>query len=238
MLNPSKCFLLQSIFKVIIMGTSDFTALDVASFKEAMSRGALALDNRSAVVTIDGFIPGTITIGKETSVMAILKELFPNNQEIILIAAPGNEIDFQTRLLKAGFKNVTGYLSGGYTSWLDAGLSTDMLISVDPDELMMDLPFDPKLTMVDLRSEFEFGQGHLKAAINLPIVDLADIAEIANYDDDQNIYLISSEISDCIIAATMFKKFGLHNIRFVNGGWQAIEKTPAVKIIRDTPTLN
>ena len=39
---------------------------------------------------------------------------------------------------------------------------------MEADELAMDLPFDDHLVVVDVRKEPEFGEGHVKDAVNLP----------------------------------------------------------------------
>ncbi len=38
-----------------------------------------------------------------------------------------------------------GYLDGGYAAWQQSGEESDMIIDVEPDELMMDIPFDDRL---------------------------------------------------------------------------------------------
>ena len=49
-----------------------------------------------------------------------------------------------------------------------------MIIDVEADELMMDIPHDKNLVVVDVRRETEFADGHLKDAVNLPLNDMND----------------------------------------------------------------
>lgn len=218
--------------------SQNIPSLSPVELRDALKSGAIILDNRSSFLSVEGFVAGSVIVGNDSNAVLLFKDLFPADKEIITISDAGHEAEFQSRLQRVGFKNITGYLDGGFNTWLAAGFATDMIISVDADELMMDMPYDPKLTIIDLRNELEFEQGHLKSAINLPIEELSDVAEIANYEDDNNIYFIASNNYSSLIAASLFKKFGLHNIRIVNEGWSAIERIPKVQIIRDTTKLN
>ncbi len=88
----------------------------------------------------------------------------------------------------------------------------------------MDIPFDEHLVLVDVRKEAEYGDGHVKQAINVPLNDLTDPGSMADFDDNHNIYIHCQSGFRSIIAASLIKKEGIHNIRNVVGGWKAINE--------------
>jgi rhodanese-related sulfurtransferase len=81
----------------------------------------------------------------------------------------------------------------------------------------MDIPFDDNLVVVDVRRETEFGDGHITNALNIPLDELTDPGNLANFDDNHNIYIYCGSGYRSVIAASLFKKQGLHNIRNVTG---------------------
>jgi len=99
-----------------------------------------------------------------------------------------------------------------------------MIIDVEPDELLMDIPHDPNLVVLDVRRENEFSNGHLKDALNLPLSNMSDPGSMATIDDTQNLYIHCAGGYRSVIAASLFKRQGFHQIRNVLGGWSAISK--------------
>jgi rhodanese-related sulfurtransferase len=130
-----------------------------------------------------------------------------------------------------------GYLEGGFDTWLQSGGKIDLIIDVEADELLMDMPHDPNLIVVDVRKESEFANGHLPEALNLPLSDMTDIAELAQFEDSQNVYLHCAGGYRSVIAASLLKREGVHNIRNVQGGWDKIKEQENVKIIKEKTAL-
>ena len=113
-----------------------------------------------------------------------------------------------------------------------------MIIDVEADELAMDIPFDDNLVVVDVRKENEFAEGHVKDAINLPLNDMTDVAQIAQFEENQNIYIHCASGYRSLIAASILKKQGYHNLRNVLGGWDAIKEQKNIKTEKEASVLN
>lgn len=156
----------------------------------------------------------------------------------MVVTEPGDEEAAEQELLKIGLPDISGFLEGGFDSWTNTGEPTDLIIDVEADELMMDIPFDKNLVVVDVRPETEFADGHLKNAINIPVQELADPGSMANFEDEHNIYVHCGGGSRSITAASLLKRQGIHNIRYVSGGWREIKKQKKAEIIKETNTLN
>jgi len=53
----------------------------------------------------------------------------------------------------------------------------------------MDIPFDENLVVMDVRKPAEFADGHVKDAVNIPLDEFTDLVNIANIEENQNIYI-------------------------------------------------
>ena len=214
------------------------TALTVEAFKNKMSEDILVVDTRPADIFTEGFVPGSIFIGLEGRFAEWAGNLLSFNKTLLLITEKGKEEETVIRLALVGFATIEGYLKGGFDAWKKAGENVDMIISVEADELAMDIPFDPYLQVVDVRKEIEFADGHVKAAINMPLADMTDVAMIAGFEENQNLYIHCGGGYRSVIACSLLKKQGVHNLRNVTGGWTKIKEEKSIKIEKDASVLN
>lgn len=213
--------------------------LSVAEFKEKAAReGVIILDTRPGSEFTESFIPESIFIGLEGRFAEWAANLLPFNKPILLVSPEGQEKETIIRLARVGFSLFEGYLAGGYNSWLAAGEPVDMIINIEPDELAMDIPFDDRLIVMDVRKEAEFADGHVKDAVNVPLVNLTDPASMSAIQDEDNLYLHCASGYRSIIAASLLKKEGIHNLRNVVGGWKAIKEEPKIPTEKSAAALN
>ena len=200
-------------------------ALSVEAFKDQITTfEPIILDTRNATVFTQGFVPGSISIGLEGRFAEFAGSILPFDQAILLVCEPGTEKESVVRLARVGFENIIGHLAGGFNTWLAAGETPDLIIDVEADELAMDIPFDPNMVIVDVRKTSEFDKGHIKEALTIPLDELTDPASMANFDDNQNIYIHCAGGYRSVIASSLIKRQGIHNIRNVVGGFKAISE--------------
>ena len=200
-------------------------ALSVEAFKEQIiTFEPVILDTRNATLFTQGFVPGSISIGLEGRFAEFAGSILPFDQAILLVCEPGTEKESIVRLARVGFGNIIGHLAGGFNAWVSAGETPDLIIDVEADELAMDIPFDPNMVIVDVRKTSEFDKGHIKEALTIPLDELTDPASMANFDDNQNIYIHCAGGYRSVIASSLIKRQGIHNIRNVVGGFKAISE--------------
>jgi hydroxyacylglutathione hydrolase len=200
-------------------------ALTVAAFKEQITTfEPVILDTRNATLFTQGFIPGAISIGLEGRFAEFAGSILPFDKAILLVCEPGTEKESIVRLARVGFENIIGHLAGGFDAWAKAGEPIDLIIDVEADELAMDLPFHPNMVIVDVRKTSEFDKGHIKEALTIPLDELTDPASMANFDENQNIYIHCAGGYRSVIASSLIKRQGIHNIRNVIGGFKAISE--------------
>lgn len=214
------------------------TPLSVEDLKSKIKEGFVVLDTRNAEEFTNGFVPGSIFIGLEGRFAEWAGTLLSFKNPILLVTAPGMEEETLIRLARVGFDNVEGYLKGGFDAWKNAGEKIDLVIDVEADELAMDLPFDDKLLVVDVRKPNEFIEGHVKDSLNIPLSEMTDVAQIAHLEEDQNIYVHCAGGYRSVIAASLLKQQGYHNLRNVLGGWGKIKEQKSISTEKEPSVLN
>lgn len=227
----------ESLSSIIEAG---LTKLSVADFKIKMREDDyVVLDTRAASVFMEGFVPGSISVGLEGRFAEWAASLLPFDKTILLVTDAGKEEETIIRLARVGFEKIGGYLEGGFEAWNNAGEQIDLVIDVDADELALDIEFDDNLVVLDVRKEAEYDNGHLKESINISLENLVDPGTMADFDDNHNIYVHCGGGYRSVIGCSLLKKQGIHNIRNVNGGWEAInELKTKFKIIKTEASLN
>jgi hydroxyacylglutathione hydrolase len=196
------------------------------------------VDTRAANVFVEGFIPGSVSIGLEGRFAEWAGMLLPFDKPFVLITEPGKEEESAVRLARVGFDKMLGYLHGGFDGWKNAGKKIDLIIDVEADELAMDLPHDANLVVVDVRRETEFADGHVKEALNLPLSDMTDPGSMANFTDKQNLYVHCAGGYRSVIACSLLKRQGIHNLRNVAGGWGKIKEQESIEVVKESRVLN
>lgn len=214
------------------------TALSIDTFKKLQADDVLVLDSRHATVFTKGFIPGSIFIGLEGRFAEWAGSLLSFAKPMILITEPGKEEETVIRLCRVGFDKIQGYLKGGFESWENAGENIDMIIDVEADELAMDIPHDPNMLVIDVRRETEFADGHIVDAQNLPLNEMNDVVNLAHFEDNQNLYIHCAGGYRSVIAASLLKREGTHNLRNVLGGWAKIKEQESIKVQKEASVLN
>jgi len=199
---------------------------------------AVILDTRPADIFVNGFVPGSISIGLEGRFAEWAGSLLPFDKELLLVTEPGKEKETIIRLARVGFAKFAGYLNGSFDAWKKSGYDSDLIIDVAPDELAMDLPFDDHLVVIDVRKEPEFAEGHIKDAVNLPLNNMVDPGSMADIDDTDNLYVHCAGGYRSVIACSMLKRQGIHNIRNITGGWDAIKQEKKIKTEKEKSVLN
>ncbi len=218
--------------------TKGTTALSIDEFKAASKANKIILDTRTAAEFTEGFVPGSVFIGLEGRFAEWAATILAFDIPIVLVTTPGKEEESVVRLSRVGFDKMEGYLKGGFEAWKNAGETVDLIINVEPDELMMDMPHDPNLTVIDVRKETEFGEGHLKDAVNLPLAEMTDVAQLAQFEDSQNLYVHCAGGYRSVIAASLMKREGIHNLRNVIGGWSKIKQLEGITVVKEASMLN
>ena len=203
-------------------------ALDPDTF-EAMANheGALVLDTRSPEEFARQHIPNSVFIGLDGSFAPWVGALIPDLQQPIVFLAPeGREEEVVTRLSRVGYDNTLGYLAGGMEKWVAEGKETDAVESIDAAAFAKQHSTG-QLNVVDVRKPSEFAAEHVEEAINLPLDYISENSK--QYDAGKQYHIHCAGGYRSMIAASILKSRGIHNVVDIAGGYKAIAETDVPK---------
>ena len=207
----------ESLDKVMERG---LRPLSVDAFEVAANEtDALILDTRHQNTFIHGFIPQSIFIGIQGSFAMWVGALIPDiKQEILVVADPGMEEEVVTRLSRVGYDNCIGYLDGGFDAWKNSGKEVDALSQVTAEELKG----IEGATVVDVRKSGEYLSEHLIDAIHVELDYIND--QMASVPQEGTFYVHCAGGYRSVIASSILKARGYHNMVDVAGGFKAIKE--------------
>ncbi len=203
-------------------------ALDVDMF-EAMANheGALVLDTRKPEEFAKSHVPNSIFIGIDGGFAPWVGALIPDlKQPIIFIAPEGREEEVVTRLSRVGYDNTLGYLKGGLSAWIDAGKETDHVVSI-PASTFAAAHAEADINVLDVRKPSEYEAEHVEGSQNLPLDYISENMDQVDHDKLYHVHCAGGYRS--MIAASILKSRGFHNIVDVAGGFKAIAETDVPK---------
>jgi rhodanese-related sulfurtransferase len=181
------------------------------------------IDTRLDAEFLLGYIPGSIHIALDEIKTLNALKIIEQDCPIVLVCTQGTEEILIKRFELLGYTQVRGYLQGGFETWSEAGQKIDLIIEVEVDELAMDIPFDEYLMILDIRAEEVFDKAHIKDSVHLPLIEFGDPGAMSELDEHFNIYIIDDLGKQLLLAASVLKKQGIHNIRIVQDGWDAVD---------------
>ena len=188
----------------------------------ANTTDAIILDVRHQSEFIKGFIPQSIFIGVDGGfapwVGALIKDI---SQPILLISPEGREEEVITRLSRVGFDNVLGYLQGSFTTWQKAEKEIDTLESVSA--AVLEEKIKENAIVFDVRKPGEFENEHIKIAESTPLDFLNN--HISEFPKKGDFYVHCAGGYRSVIASSILKARGFHNVIDVAGGYAAIRNT-------------
>ena len=208
------------VSEIIKHGT---TALSPEKFEKiANETNAIVLDVRHQDDFVKGHIPRSIFIGLDGSFAPWVGALIGDIEQPILLVTPkGREEEAVTRLSRVGFDHALGYLEGGFDAWKKASKEYDTINSIDAKAFQVD--FNENSEVFDVRKENEFKSEHVLHAKNTPLTDLND--HLGEFPNDNPFYVHCAGGYRSVIATSILKSRGIHNIINIEDGFKAIKET-------------
>lgn len=183
---------------------------------------ALILDVRHQDEFEKGHVPKSIFIGLDGGfapwVGALILDI---KQPILLVAPSGREEEAIKRLARVGYDNTIGYLDGSFTAWKNAGKEYDTVESVSASQLEIEL--NQKAKVFDVRKPGEYTAEHIIDVPSTPLDFINDY--LSEFPKQEKFFLHCAGGYRSMIAASILKARGFHNVVNVLGGFSAIKNT-------------
>ena len=210
----------EDIKTVLERGTR---ALSPKSFEAAANEtGAIVLDVRPQDDFAKGHIPRSIFIGLDGSFAPWVGALIADIKQPILLVAPvGLEEEAVTRLSRVGFDGTLGYLKGGFEAWKKASKEYDTVSQIDANELKKSIETE-NAPVFDVRKKPEYLSEHILEAVNTPLDFLND--HLAEFPENKIFYVHCAGGYRSMIASSILKSRGIHNLIDVKEGFKAIKE--------------
>ncbi|WP_298760488.1 MBL fold metallo-hydrolase [uncultured Psychroserpens sp.] len=218
MLNKTGYDTFETVLKTgnIPLSPEDFEAM--ANHEEA-----LVLDVRRESEYIKGHIPNSIFIGLHGGFAPWVGALITDiKQPILLVVPEGKSEEAVTRLSRVGYDNTLGYLEGGIESWISAGNDIDTLESISAEEFA-DRVKQGGVNILDVRKDGEYSSMHLEDAQHFALDFINENMNEVSKEKTYHIHCAGGYRS--VIAASILKARGFHNLVDIAGGFGAIKKT-------------
>ena len=141
--------------------------LDVASFRDEVAAGAVVVDARPIADFAGGHVPGSLSIELRPAFASWLGWLVPLDQPVVFVLDGATDrSELVRQALTIGHERLVGELGGGVAAWRTAGLPVASVPLVDANEL--------RGTVVDVRQENEWHDGHVPGAHHVELGALVD----------------------------------------------------------------
>ena len=141
---------------------------------------------------------------------------------LLLVTDAGMEDEVVTRLARVGYDNVMGYLKGGIAAWKADGREVDTIERIDPEEFAKRFKAG-KIRVIDVRKDGEYAAEHVDGAWHASLQFINQ--NLAAFSKDETNYVHCAGGYRSMIAASLLKSRGYHNLVEVRGGFNAIKRT-------------
>ena len=202
------------------------TPLSVDLFEElAENNNTLILDVRTQQEFVKNHIPGSIFIGLNGGFAPWVGALIADiTQPILLVVPEGKSEEAVTRLARVGYDNTLGYLDGGIESWINAEKITDQITTISANEFEQHTN-NETVNVLDVRKNGEYQSMHLKGD-NIQHFALDYInKQLDLISSDKKYYIHCAGGYRSVIAVSILKANGFHNIVDIVGGFAALKNT-------------
>ena len=210
----------EDIDVVLKRGTQELSPDDFEA--AANETDAIVLDVRHQDDFVKGHIPRSIFIGLDGSFAPWVGTLVADvKQPILLVIPKGREEETVTRLSRVGFDNTLGYLKGGFEAWKNTAKEYDTITSVTA-ETFKDKLEKEKFPVFDVRRESEYLSEHVTNANITPLDTINN--HLSEFPSEGNFYIHCAGGYRSVIASSILKSRGIHNLIDVKGGFKAIKE--------------
>jgi hydroxyacylglutathione hydrolase len=199
-------------------------ALSPGEVVDLRRSGALVVDTRPAESFGKRHIPDSLFAGFGTNFATWMGWVAPFDRDLVVVLTEEVPLDYVvTTLRQIGIDRVVGYLNGGIARWLDAGHETTSLPQMTVQQVAEALENgSDRLSVLDVRSEGEWRDGHIAGALHTYAGEIAQgAAAFDSLDTGERIAVICGSGYRSSVASSVLAMHGYSNLINVAGGMEA-----------------
>ena len=154
--------------------TGEPRPLSAGQAREAIDKGAVVVDVRTAEEFGAGHIPGAINVWVDGPQFANRVGMFvAGDRPLFLVAGGPTDLAHAVQALgRVGLDDVAGHLQWGMGDWKNEGLPVTEVPQISVHDLATMRDERPDLVVVDVREPFEWDEGHIEGAQHLPLGEI------------------------------------------------------------------
>jgi hydroxyacylglutathione hydrolase len=189
--------------------------------------GAVLLDTRDAGAFAAGGLLGSVNVGLEGRYAQYVGSVVHPDEQIVVLAEPGTEVEAKVRLARIGYDRVVGYLENMYAVFqehpeLVRAASRLTVASFDERRRAIST-----LQVVDVRNAGETEEGSMPGVSNIPLPRLRD--EMETLDPTRPTVVFCAGGYRSSIAASLLRRGGFDDVSDILGGYHAWESAQSRK---------
>jgi hydroxyacylglutathione hydrolase len=203
--------------------------LSVGQLKKLIDNDVQILDIRKPTSFSCGHIPGSLHIWREG--VPVFAGWFLNYKDpIILVDDHGLALDEVRRaLVRLGFDNLYGYLSGGFPRWY---LHAEQIFTINlwTVQNLRERQFDDSFYLLDVRKIYERKKSYIEGSHHIYVGEILE--KLDKIPRNMPIVIYCDAGNKSSIAASILKKEGYHDVTSVLGSMNAWMKA-GYPVVRD-----
>jgi hydroxyacylglutathione hydrolase len=202
-------------------------ALTIDAALDHARRGAVLLDTREPGAFATGNLRGSVNVGLEGRYAQYVGIVVRPDEEIVLLAEPGTELEAKVRLGRIGFDRVAGHvenLYGVFQQNPQLVQAASRLTAAAFEERQRTIP---GLQVVDVRNAGETDGGTVPGTALIPLPRLSE--EMAALDPARPVVVMCAGGYRSSIAASLLRRAGFADVSDILGGYGAWEAAQARK---------
>ena len=201
--------------------------LELSALDRALKSGATIIDTRPAASFAAAHVPGTICIPLNKSFTTYAGWLVPFTSDFYVIVDDrvAGAVDTIVRdLAMIGLDRIAGYFDAAVIDqWCAAGRPTQPVQQVESRDLRESLARNA-VTLVDVRNQVEWDEGHIPGAIHIPLGYLPD--RISEVPRSKPVVLQCQTGARSMIAASVLQRSGIEQAINLKGGYAGWKSLP------------
>ena len=179
------------------------------------AQDAVVLDTRQDLGFGGAHVPGALFIWLGR-LPRFAGWFLPQDRPVLLVNETDDPAQVVRYLVRLGYDDLAGFLSGGMLAWHTAGRESSSIRTITVQELCRHLDGHDDVWILDVRSGAEVQAARIPDAQHIPLTQLPD--RLAEVPRDRPVTIFCGSGQRAMIAASLLQRAGWQNLAVVLGG--------------------